>query len=1087
MSARRFTILAVFLGFLLAGRDVRAAEPATTGDQVLIQAGFDPAEKQWATRLDGKTRSLLEYEDGLLKFYPGPGTDGKGRSNWHGREVSRALTLYGDYTIELRLAWDAKTLRGACRALIAPRSNRAAPLTALFHLNRLAIEVKDTAQCIGWREGLPEAGQGVLRFERRGPLLRVLWEGSLLAELTDEAPATVDAFAAQFINLPQTLRQAWVGVSAFTVSVPQPDVPLAETPFPGRDEARARLSGLANETQAWLKTLRDRAYKRDTTLDVLGFDLAAIRDRKEQAEMAGRVTAFGDRARVAERLRAAVAAVNRRVGGAVQFAERIPADALARVEADVESVRRELAAALEPLDAEEKALRRALADRRPSGPADGRNLGEWARDTFHLYWFNHYGNDPPGYEDALRYMGEMGSSVLQEWSYRGDRRHGAWEDYVADGRRRLNLIGREGMKMFILAGQEIPIHPHPDNRQKALENVERYIAAFGDHPAFAGFEFDEVHYGNCWCRLCLPLFHDYLKKRFTREALLELGVLREKQEAEPETESLARQLDTILDDPPVADSAPREKKREKAETVEQLGGPEPDERSANPALYTLRLEWRARVFEETAKAVFDRARSLKPDILMHTLLSPANFADFTHRDWGGPFAAPLYRMAALSDIIAIDPYWNGVPEEAYWCDLMRAHAKGPALLTVGTHYDARTPDSLERDLSIPFAHADGLYVFDWVSCFKQPPYTLGAAYQELWNPSGKWDRVWSVATKAKRLAPYLVRTEPPRMLAMAHSMRSQALERHRGDLAGADPGAGALALPGLYNMRQMGLYSLFRQARLQPDPVYAEGLTPAQLDRYPLLFLQNTVSLTPEEEELIRSWVRNGGRLLATASTTRQDRWGRDRDDYGLADVFGAHYAGTRTADRETLGTTPETLYSGAVDQVRPGSGQVVLAWSNGAPAVIENTFGKGRCVFVTARDLGLNYTGENAGPERRAFNVYKTYSPGVVEFVRGLVTRELAAANRPLPFTARNVPGEVEIAVRVQPGSGRRVVHLLNYGYRTPVAGAIVAVPAGDAARVFYAADGQAVDGRRQDGRLEFTVRNFDVHEAIVVEEGTK
>jgi len=746
-----------------------------------------------------------------------------------------------------------------------------------------------------------------------------------------------------------------------------------------------------------------------------------------------------------------VGPLNRRVGGLLQFFDRAPTEEIDKVEADAAALEREAGETLKSIDAEEQRLRAALAALRPVQPVRYASNHDWARNRFHIYWFNHYGNEPPGYDDSVRYMVEMGASALQEWAYRGQRRHGKWEDYVAEWRRRLDLLQRGNMRMFLMSHEVFPVHPHPNYVAQARENIEKYLATFGDHPAFGGIEFDEIHFGNCWCRICRPMFHEYLKTRFSRDEMVEIGLV-----------------------------------KGKVEEVDQIAGPAQDERTANPGLHTVRMEWRAHVFEQAARSAFDRLRELRPDALAHVLLSPANFTSFTNRDWGGPFGAPLYRMAALADMITIDPYWNGVPEEAYWCDMMRAHARGPALLTVGTHYGGRTPDSLERDLCIPFGHADGMYIFDWVSCFKQPPYHLNAALQELWRPEGKWDRIWSVAMKAKRLEPYLVNTEPPRALGMLHSMRSQALELHKADLAGADPGQEALSLPGLYSTRQTGLYSLFRQARVQPDPVYAEGLTAEQLSRYRVLYVQNAVSMTPDEEEMLRAWVGSGGRLIATASTSIMDRWGRGRKDYGLADVFGVRYVETKTLDRAKLAAQPEVTYSGACDVVQPTTGKTALSWPEGTPAVVVNDFGKGRCVFVTARDLGLNYTSESAGPERACFNIYKTYSPGVVAFVRGLVVKEVAAAGGGLPFDAQNCPPEVEVTVRVQQADGvrRRVVHLLNYGYKTPVRGVIVSLPANGEVKAFHPTDGQALECRRADGAVALRVRDFDVYEAIVVEE---
>lgn len=1048
MRMRLFCGVAVFLMIAAAcGPALRAAPP--DGQVVLGQIDFNPVAKQCTIADDGKTRSDAVFADGMLKYFPGPGTDAKGRVNWHGKVVTYRTQLYANYAIELQLAWNARDVRGGCRAFIEPRCGRNTELYAIFHLDQRAVEFKDTAQTVGYVGGLPEAGSGVLRLERNGRTLAGFWEGKRVAETTDDTPQAVDSFVVHLKNLAQSKHEGWIGLAGATVSVPKPDLELAAAPIPGRAGQQQKMVALAREMQGVLADLSARAYKRETTLDVLGFDLAAIKDKPEHGGLAQRVRAFGEKALVVNRLREPAARLTQRSGDAAQFFERVPAETITKIETDAAALKEEIARTFAPIDAEEQLLRKELAALRPANTAPRQSNRDWARNRFHIYWFNHYGNVPPGYDDSVRYMGEMGATALQEWYYRGERRHGKWEEYVAEWQRKLGLLQRENMRMFITEGDAIPLHPHPDNREKAQKGIEQYLKTFGDHPAFAGIEFDEVHYGYCWCRTCLPMFHEYVKKRFSATELKTLGLV-----------------------------------KEKADEVDQIGIPTKDERQTNPVLYTLRMEWRAQVFEEITRAVYDRARELKPDAMMHMLLSPANFASFTNRDWGGPFAAPLYRMAAISDMISIDPYWNGVPEEAYWCDLMRAHAKGPALLTVGTHYDARTVDSFERDLCIPFAHADGMYVFDWIYCFKQPPY-MQPAWVSDWSPAGKWEKVWSVAAKARKLEPYLIQTEPPRAVALLHSMRSQAVGRDMSDLAGVEPGA--KGRPDLYTMRQGGLYSLFRQARIQPDPVFVEGLTPETLRQYPILYVQNAVTLTPEEEAMLRAWVREGGRLIATASTSILDRWGRPQKDYGLADVFGVSYVKTQTVDSVKLAARPEVQYSGAVDVVRTTTGKALLSWPDGAPALVGNAFGKGHCTFVTARDLGTSFTAVERGAERPCFSVHRTFSPGVVDFVRGLVAAELSGAGKTPPFDAQDCPPEVEVTVRTQKAGAvdRRVVHLLNYGFRTPVAGVRVSLPAaaGRQLKAFYPLDGADLPCEMQGGRVVLPVRNFSVYEAVVVE----
>ena len=46
----------------------------------------------------------------------------------------------------------------------------------------------------------------------------------------------------------------------------------------------------------------------------------------------------------------------------------------------------------------------------------------------------------------------------------------------------------------------------------------------------------------------------------------------------------------------------------------------------------------------------------------------------------------------------------------------------------------------------------------------------------------------------------------------------------------------------------------------------------------------------------IRRFVERGGSLVATGDTSLFNEWGDMRSDYALADLFGAHFKGSRRA-----------------------------------------------------------------------------------------------------------------------------------------------------------------------------------------------
>jgi type 1 glutamine amidotransferase len=92
---------------------------------------------------------------------------------------------------------------------------------------------------------------------------------------------------------------------------------------------------------------------------------------------------------------------------------------------------------------------------------------------------------------------------------------------------------------------------------------------------------------------------------------------------------------------------------------------------------------------------------------------------------------------------------------------------------------------------------------------------------------------------------------------------------------------------------ESGFYQALIEARI-PFEMVADG----PIDRFKVLALPNVVNLSDGRCAALQAFVEKGGGLVATHETSLADEHGRRRDDFGLAALFGASFAG-RVIERQ--------------------------------------------------------------------------------------------------------------------------------------------------------------------------------------------
>jgi hypothetical protein len=92
----------------------------------------------------------------------------------------------------------------------------------------------------------------------------------------------------------------------------------------------------------------------------------------------------------------------------------------------------------------------------------------------------------------------------------------------------------------------------------------------------------------------------------------------------------------------------------------------------------------------------------------------------------------------------------------------------------------------------------------------------------------------------------------------------------------------------------LGFYHALIEARIPFEMVHDQLLDKEHIDQFRTLIFPNIAALSTEQCNQIRAFVDRGGSVIATYETSLYDEWGVQRQDFGLASLFGASFAGTK-------------------------------------------------------------------------------------------------------------------------------------------------------------------------------------------------
>jgi hypothetical protein len=129
-----------------------------------------------------------------------------------------------------------------------------------------------------------------------------------------------------------------------------------------------------------------------------------------------------------------------------------------------------------------------------------------------------------------------------------------------------------------------------------------------------------------------------------------------------------------------------------------------------------------------------------------------------------------------------------------------------------------------------------------------------------------------------------------------------------------------------------------------------------------LLVLPENAVVDDAAAQAIREYVRSGGKLLAFGNASRLDPQGNLRREFALSDVFGLSLGGElpgykRLHLNPTSGLASQIRVNPGALLVKPTTAKVLAQWDSagGAPAILENHFGQGAVLYVTADEISCS------------------------------------------------------------------------------------------------------------------------------------
>lgn len=278
------------------------------------------------------------------------------------------------------------------------------------------------------------------------------------------------------------------------------------------------------------------------------------------------------------------------------------------------------------------------------------------------------------------------------------------------------------------------------------------------------------------------------------------------------------------------------------------------------------MAWRQERLFDLCRVWNRTIQAVKPDACYLPNAGGGALSDLDMKTLGGLSPAAIADRQSRRGLMA--PWMAGKAAKEFRSTLGMKPVAG--LTSVGIDDKNRWKDSVQDGEEIR------LWMVDGIAQNFRPTFTKFNAkpYDRRWFPVVEEVFNWHFANER-----YLRNERSLARVAMVYSQQTAAYY-------GWPDAASRVEDPGL------GFYQALIESRIPFEMVHDGLLDEEHIRPFRTLILPNLAALSDQQCQQIDAFVRNGGGIVATLETSLYDEQGRMRSEFGLAELFGASFAG---------------------------------------------------------------------------------------------------------------------------------------------------------------------------------------------------